>query len=203
MTLFRILVQLGLWIAFTTQASDVADTTFDVTAQRARIAAQRAIHESNFSKAQQVCFDRFAVTDCLREARHVRRVAMDELRRQEVILNDLDRQTKAVAEINRIESNVTPERQQELAKERQQALQEAIDRQQRSVEKKSSALRTDLKSKEVDKSDAHGLTSAEITRQQQIYDEKVQQSLQRKADKVKSLNEKDQRLVKPLPLPAQ
>ena len=70
--------------------------------QRQQLAEQRVRQEQLFQSAQAQCYQRFAVTDCLRSARAQHRLAMDELRRQEVILNDLDRQAQAQASLERI-----------------------------------------------------------------------------------------------------
>ena len=44
---------------------------------------------------------------CLRKARTERRLTLGELRRQELVLNDMDRQAKALAALNRIQSNAS------------------------------------------------------------------------------------------------
>ncbi|TXT41294.1 MAG: hypothetical protein FD135_350 [Comamonadaceae bacterium] len=202
MMLGRIFLQIGWGIGFAlvAQAADV----LDVPAQRERIAAQRAGYEADFVKAQQACLARFAVTDCQRAARRVRRLALDELRRQELVLNDLDRQTKAMAEIKRIEENFTPERQQESLQQRQQAEEEAAARQQRSEEKQSSALRAASKPQPVKASDAPAGPSAEESRRlEQNFATKIKEAEQHKADKAKSLSEKEKTPAKPLPLSTQ
>ena len=202
MNLARIFLQMGWAIGFAWAAH--AAEVLDVTAQRERIATQRAKHEADFAQAQQACLARFAVTDCQREARRVRRVALDELRRQELVLNDLDRQTKAVAEIKRIEENFTPERQQELLQQRQQAEEDAAARQQRSEEKQSSALRSASKPQAVKASAASAGPGAEESRRlEQNFATKIKEAEQHKADKAKSLSEKEKKPAKPLPLSTQ
>jgi hypothetical protein len=79
-----------------------------VDVERQRISEQRAHHEAVFQQAEQVCYRQFAVSDCLRRARLERREALNELRRQELVLNDLERQAKAMAELKRIESRSAP-----------------------------------------------------------------------------------------------
>ncbi len=78
----------------------------DAVAERQRIAQERVEHEADYLQAERICYGRFAVSDCLRTARKDRRVAMDELRRQELVLNDMDRQTKALEALKRIDSNL-------------------------------------------------------------------------------------------------
>ncbi len=84
-----------------------APTTIRVDVERQRIASQRARVEAVFIEAEQACYARFAVTDCLRKARTERRLTLGELRRQELVLNDMDRQAKALAALNRIQNNVS------------------------------------------------------------------------------------------------
>jgi hypothetical protein len=88
-----------------------------VDAERLRIERQRSSYEAIFLQAEQACYARFAVSDCLRRARMERRTAFSELRRQELVLNDLDRQSKAMTELSRIQDNVSD--QQKDAMERQ------------------------------------------------------------------------------------
>lgn len=78
----------------------------DRQAQRLRITQERERQDALYGAAERMCYQRFAVNDCLHAARLQRRAALDELRRQEVILNDLDRQAQAQAAIERIGQKV-------------------------------------------------------------------------------------------------
>ena len=74
-----------------------------VQQERLRIQRLRLDYEAIDQQAQAACYQKFAVTDCLRAARAKKRVILDDLRRQEVNLNDLDRQYKAAEALKRIE----------------------------------------------------------------------------------------------------
>lgn len=74
-----------------------------VQQERLRIQQLRLEYEAIDQQAQVACYQKFAVTDCLRAARAKKRVILDDLRHQEVILNDLDRQYKAAEALKRIE----------------------------------------------------------------------------------------------------
>lgn len=89
----------------------------DPDAERQRISAERADHEAVYLRAERQCYSRFAVNDCLREARKDRRLAIDDLRRQELLLNDMERKAKALEAIKRIQTN--------LANQQEKALQDA------------------------------------------------------------------------------
>jgi hypothetical protein len=98
------------------QVPEQPSHALDAQAERQRIALERADHEAVFLNAERECYSHFAVTDCLRTARKDRRLAMDELRRQELVLNDMDRQTKAQEALKRIEGNLAAQQQKQLEK---------------------------------------------------------------------------------------
>lgn len=83
----------------------------DIPAERQRISAERAGHEAVYQQAERLCYSRFAVNDCLRSARKEQRLALDELRRQELLLNDTERQIKAVEALKRIEDKLATQQQ--------------------------------------------------------------------------------------------
>ena len=86
----------------------------DVGAERQRISEERAGHESVYQQAERVCYSRFAVTDCLRDARKTQRLAMDELRHRELLLNDMERKTKALEALKRIEAKLATQQEKSL-----------------------------------------------------------------------------------------
>lgn len=83
--------------------------SLDVQAERLRIATERRQYEATFADAERDCYRRFAVSDCLREARQIRRTGLDELRRQEIVLNDLERKTSGAQALQRIQQNIATE----------------------------------------------------------------------------------------------
>lgn len=112
---FKILTGLILAVAqLVAVAQTVAPTpqALDVGAERSRIGRERAASEAVYAASERVCYSRFAVSDCLSDARKVKRQAMDELRRQEIVLNDMERQAKAVEALKRIEANVAAQQEQ-------------------------------------------------------------------------------------------
>ena len=110
---FRFLLGLLLVWPFLAMGQVTEHSTYapDPQSERQRIAQERADHEAAYLKVESECYSRFAVSDCLRTARKDRRLAMDELRRQELILNDMDRQTKAQEALKRIETNLMQQQQ--------------------------------------------------------------------------------------------
>lgn len=99
-------------LAATAQTEAPSTQALDVGAERARIAREREASEEMYVASERVCYSRFAVSDCLSDARKVKRQTTDELRRQELVLNDLERQAKAVEALKRIEANIAAQQEQ-------------------------------------------------------------------------------------------
>ena len=191
-----------LLVGWGAHAADVAPIQDSLVPQRQRIAEQRALNEAIFLNAQQACMARFAVTDCLTQARRERRAAMDDLRRQEIVLNDLDRQAKAAAALTRVQNNKPTGGL--LAEEvpPQPGLQGVQDRQQRSDDVQNTStvvVRPAPVSSPVTVPTKQQNVTDEALNQQR-YAEKLLEAQRRKAEKTRSLRDKSQ--AKPLPLPA-
>lgn len=109
----------GLWIGLLLSYQALAGAqnlasdpgVLDPISERQRISAERVGHEALYQQAERLCYSRFAVSDCLRDARKERRLAMDDLRRQELLLNDMERQNKAIEALKRIDAKRATEQQ--------------------------------------------------------------------------------------------
>lgn len=77
-------------------------------AERSRIARERSAVHQRFEDESRACYQRFAVNDCLEQARSLRREQLGDLRRQEISLNDADRRRKAAEAVQRAESRSNP-----------------------------------------------------------------------------------------------
>lgn len=107
----RALLGLVGWMCCWAAAGVAADSSgtpaaSDVAA-RARIQRERQATQSALDRGQRQCASTFAVNDCLREVKTRYRESMDELHRQEVVLNDAQRQQQAEAQRQRVEKNQT------------------------------------------------------------------------------------------------
>ena len=71
--------------------------------ERLRIQSARAQVYAGAEQANAACYQKFAVNDCLRDVRAKNRLVLDALRRQEVMLNDRERQAKAIEALKNIE----------------------------------------------------------------------------------------------------
>ena len=101
--------------AFSQATGSSAMPLLDSEGERRRIQAERAREEAQFEKDQAACYARFAVTDCIGQARLRRRAALDQLRRQEIVLNDAERKRKALEQLQRIEEKSSAQRDAEEA----------------------------------------------------------------------------------------
>lgn len=197
----QLLVLAAVCMVGAAQAADDMAVMDHVVTPRERIRVQRAAVDAEFAKAQQACLMRFAVTDCERHAKRERRAAMDLLRREELTLNDLDRQANAAAAINRVTDNLSPERQRAAEVQRLQAAQEFKSRQHKNLEKQA-AKSNNLTMSAPKPRDLREPSPDEAARQQRMYDEKLQQAKQHKEDKQKEAAQVQNKSIKPLPMPA-
>jgi hypothetical protein len=93
---------LSLGMTATAQIDNSAGSKYTAT-ERSRIESERAKEQLRFQKAEEYCYQRFAVNDCLREVAVERRKTLDELRRQEIILNNIDRKLRAGEQLRQLD----------------------------------------------------------------------------------------------------
>ncbi|MBC7647838.1 MAG: hypothetical protein H7197_01765 [Vitreoscilla sp.] len=132
-----------------------AQTTND--AERLRISTSRAELESGFSREDTACYKKFLVNNCLDEVKIRRRDALADLRRQETSINDQERKAKGAEQIQKTEDKASPEKQQEEADRRAEALRDFDARMAR--EKQKNADRLKLESNEKANLEAAGARS--------------------------------------------
>lgn len=197
---------LTLWIlvccAAVSRAQEVAMEQVDTVAARQRILELRAIYEDAFSKAQAACYERFMVVDCQKDARRTRRAALDELRRQELVVNELERKANAAATLQRINLNTASRSKAEQVQMPQQVVQdEQVPR-----------LGGDI-SGEAPQIDMTGDVSnalpnpkavqnaSHLAEQEQRYADKLKDAEKHKLEKIKSNAEKSGSTAQNLPIP--
>lgn len=81
-------------------------------ATRARISAERAAIQQRLKQQETVCYQRFAVENCLSEARNQARLADNALRDEESAINAVERREKSAARLHSIEEKVQEKNQQ-------------------------------------------------------------------------------------------
>ncbi len=91
-------------------------------AERLRIAQLRDAADANYETAKQTCYQKFAVNTCIAKAREKQRSEVTVLKRQEVALNDADRQRRGAEQLQRTEAKTSPEGQAQVAAQQGGAL---------------------------------------------------------------------------------
>jgi colicin import membrane protein len=107
----------------------------DEAAERGRIRQEREAADKRFKEAETACRAKFAVNDCIAEARRDRNAIVTELKRQERILDDQERTRKAAQRQKEIDERSSPQRQEEAARKRAKAAEEQEERDARAAEK--------------------------------------------------------------------
>jgi FtsZ-interacting cell division protein ZipA len=177
---------------------------------RARLEVRRKQQEAYFVAESAACYQRFAVTDCLGKVKSSHYAAMSVLRREEIALNDLERQQKASEALARLADKNTPEALQEKEKKIEQARKDWEDRQQRADQKaidrglaparEQDALREtrDKETQRQDEAAARERMMNEAAAKQKGFDSKVQEAQEHKAERLQK-NAEEPSTAKPLP----
>ena len=188
--LSHVVMVLGLlWVGGAALA-DEAPETLDPVMEREQITLQRTQERARFFQRQQMCNQRFAVTDCLIQARRERRELLDDLRRREILLNELDRQNSAIDALNRIQANLAPERQQDLAQQAVQAQQDSVQRQTRSDEKAAARSGANPVDAQATRPQLQANTNNSALENERAYLEKLEEARLRKTDIERRLRQK-------------
>lgn len=189
------------------QAQITADT------ERLRIGNERARLEASFTLEDTACYKKFLVNNCLDEVKVRRREALADLRRQEISLNDQERKTKGAAQIQKTEDKASPEKQQQDADRRAEALKEYEGRLER--EKQKNAGRVTAQSNEKanadaaagrvkssqDKAGARASKQAATAEEVKKYNERLEKAKERQARYAKDQASQTKPGSKPLPTP--
>jgi hypothetical protein len=92
--------------------------------ERTRIQHEREQVAAEYKEAQADCYQRFAVNTCLRDARRARRVVIDRLRAEEIVLDDAKRPAEAQAHKQRVDARQVERARQEAARAQEDAARE-------------------------------------------------------------------------------
>ena len=182
-------------------------------AESLRISTERSRLEAAFAVENTACYKRFLVNNCLDEVNARRRDALADLRRQEIVLNDEARKSKAGEQLRKIEAKSAPEKVQQEAEKRAQALKDIGDRTVR--DKQKIADREVLQAGEKAKSDAAagrikgnqdkyaGRTAKQAAAAEELrkYNERQAQAKDRQARYARDKASQAKAPAKPLPVP--
>lgn len=104
-------------------------------AERERLHTEHAAADKRLAEAQKACRAKFAVNDCLDKARREYNGTVDEIKRQERVLDDSQRKQRAAARQKEIDERNSPEVQQQEAARREKALADHQKREAEAAEK--------------------------------------------------------------------
>jgi colicin import membrane protein len=206
--LFLVVAMLSLPLALHAQEDE------NDAQQRTRIASERARAEAVFREKEKACYARFAVTDCLAEAKAQRRQVLADLRRQEVSLNDAERKRKAAEHLRSIEERSSPEKQQSQEQQRAKGLADQQEREataarkaaERAAGKASAPAKAAQRQEEVVRRQAEASTAqseraAEAAHNLEQRQQRLAEAQERRAKLDKRLGERKKPAAKPLPPP--
>lgn len=188
-----------------------AQTSSD--AERLRISAERSSLEAAFALEDTACYKRFLVNSCLDEVKARRRDALADLRRQEIVLNDEARKAKAAEQLQKTEDKSAPEKLQQEADKRAQAVKDFEDRMAR--DKQKAVDRETLQAGEKARSEAaagriksnQGKEASRTTKQAAAaeelkkYNERQEQAKERQARYARDKASQTKAPANPLPAP--
>ena len=210
---------LGVLGASVLQAQTAAVVTPDAppqstaVAERTRINAERLKLETAFTTEDAACHKKFLVNRCLDEVKVRRRDALADLRRQEISLNAEDRHIKGAEQIRKTEEKSSPQRQQEAADRRTEALTEFQARQERAKQKNEDRVATDAEAKSnieaaagrvkasQDKASARSVKQAASIEEARKFNERVAKAKERQARHDRDQSSQTKPTSKSLPVP--
>jgi colicin import membrane protein len=180
----------------------------------ARIKADRAQVETIFRAEEKACYGKFAVNDCLNDARGRRRQALADLRRQEISLNDAERKRRAAERLRTIEERASPDGQRQDAQERDSAAakhqrrdaQASRERADRAASEESRAAKAAGRKAAAEQNKAtqnaqRTEAAAEAQRNLARHDERLKQAGQRKEKLEQRRAARKKPAAQPLPVP--
>ncbi|MBK6009093.1 hypothetical protein JJB11_23595 [Ramlibacter ginsenosidimutans] len=191
-----------LALALLASAAVHAQQVPNEAAERERLHSEHASADKRLAEAQKACRAKFAVNDCLDKARREYNATVGELKRQERILDDVQRKQRAAARQKEIDERNSPEHQQQEAAKRAKSLADQQEREARAAEKaaKRSADEAEHAKRGVQVKtprgepgpqgsprdphapEAHGPTPEEAVRNRAAYEERLQEAEKHKAE---------------------
>ena len=200
-------VDVRVWLICTLVVSQVAQaqitgmqTPEERASVRAGIETRRAKSNEEFNLQEVACQDRFAVTSCMTDVKRKRIAAMSQYKREEAVLNDLDRKQRANEQLDAIR-----EKQEERALEDKRLLDSTITTQEERL------LRQNEKRVEHSQKANQQSTETERSKEQVVdrtatdssnradYDRRQQEAADRRAKRDKRVGDA-QKGISPLPL---
>jgi hypothetical protein len=108
-----------------------------VKSERDRINAERAKINKQYDIDRAACYKKFAVSGCIEDLQVKRREVLDDLKRQEILINDEERRRKAAERLNSIEEKQSEELRQERELKAEKAHADRLEKAEKKAEKKA------------------------------------------------------------------
>jgi colicin import membrane protein len=191
-----------------------AQTDSQVEADRVRIAAERKQVDAGFVTQEVACYRKFAVNDCLKAARAQRREHLADLRRQELSLNEAQREGRAGERLRSIEERNSAQKQEDGAAQRAESVQRQQDKQQelakRAADRAQTQASAPARAARVSKESRDRQASTRTARELRTHNaadelrrsqERQQQAQERRERVARRQAEAAKSGVKPLPVP--
>jgi colicin import membrane protein len=186
----------------------------DLAAERARLTRERAAADQAFTDQRGVCFKRFAVAACLEESRRHKRALLDDIKRQETIINDAERKRRGGEALDRLAQTKAEAGAKELKAQRDKAIQPKQDRDQRAADYDASRAATTADEEKnrrqfdarqhdhVEQQATEARRRAEAPAQEKRFDDKLKQAEAHRAEVEKRLAARTKPRAARLPPPS-
>ena len=182
-------------------------------AERLRISNERVVREAAFSREDSACYQKFLVSSCLDEVKLRRQDVLADLRRQEILLNDQERKDKGAAQVKKREDKDSPDKQQQSADKRAEALKDFDERMVRDQQKIAGRVGSEANEKTKlqerasriksaqDKQVSRATQQAAASEEVKKYQQRIEKSQERQAKLAKEKANQPKPSANPLPIP--
>jgi colicin import membrane protein len=184
----------------------------DFAVERARLAEERKAVEAKFESEKAACYKKFAVEGCLEESRRTRRVASEDIKRQEASMNDIERKQRGAAELERLDQKKASPRPEDTPPKQEEAQRSQQGREQRSIEHTASRAQTAAETAERQREFEHkqranaedrakaARLAADVPAQRAAYEEKLRKAEEHRVERASENAKRTKPRAAPLPL---
>lgn len=184
---------LCLWGVVSASAQDTmpADLPEHLRSERSRLSLEKSEAGKAYSDALKRCYQQIDVNSCKLKAQDIKNQADNNIRRQEIQLNKLERDQRTLEAQQRLSDKQSPESQAKDAERRDNALQEQANTLKRNQDKNTEYL--DKQSKAADNLRQREQHVQEVLERQQSHADKAAASDKAKADHQRKLQQAQDR----------
>lgn len=161
----------------------------DLDAERKRIRSERDAADAEYKTALKLCFQKFAVNSCKQDALDEKIKRDNDLRRQEIILNNAVRKQRGDKALLRAEDKQSQEKQLKDEERRMEQRNVHLDKLQENIEKNEKAVDKALEIEE--NREKYQQRLKELEERQRKHEEKAAQAAQKRAEYLRKQEEAD------------